>query len=88
MRRRRFLNNTNDHITTPPHHNPLPTSHAMDKIIDANFDRVEKALTTLVNSIANYTANPQAALDLVKADTELVDGLKLRMSTPLSNYYP
>lgn len=49
----------------------------MDKVLTANFDRVEKALTTLVNSIANYTANPLAAVELVKADSELVDGLKL-----------
>ena len=57
----------------------------MNKIIDTNFDRVEKALTTLVNSISNYTAQPQAAIDLVKADHDLVDGLKLRKSTGLPN---
>lgn len=76
-------------ISTATHHiiSLPPTLATMDKIIDASFDRVEKALTTLVNSIANYTANPQAAVELVKADSELIDGLKLRMSAshPIPN---
>ncbi|KAF9694958.1 hypothetical protein EKO04_006793 [Ascochyta lentis] len=47
----------------------------MDDILHAQFDRVEQALSTLVDSIASYNPNPQAAIDLVTADDELSHGL-------------
>ena len=49
----------------------------MDKIIDAQFSRVEKALSILITSIATYNPNPHLATDLVAADQELTDGLEL-----------
>ncbi len=51
----------------------------MDKIIDGQFLRVEKALSTLINSIASYNPSPQLAIDLVNADHELSKGLELCM---------
>ncbi|KAH7410328.1 mediator of RNA polymerase II transcription subunit 4 [Phaeosphaeria sp. MPI-PUGE-AT-0046c] len=47
----------------------------MDALLSAQFDRVEKALGTLVDSIAAYNPSPQAALDLVAADDALSQGL-------------
>ncbi|PSN64724.1 hypothetical protein BS50DRAFT_499110 [Corynespora cassiicola Philippines] len=47
----------------------------MDAILQAQFQRVEHALTTLVDSIASYNPSPQAAVDLVAADDELSRGL-------------
>ncbi|KAF3045175.1 hypothetical protein E8E12_010355 [Didymella heteroderae] len=47
----------------------------MDDILQEQFDRVEQALGTLVDSIASYNPNPQAAIDLVAADEELSHGL-------------
>ncbi|APA09097.1 hypothetical protein sscle_04g038670 [Sclerotinia sclerotiorum 1980 UF-70] len=49
----------------------------MDKIIDARFDRVEKALANLIASISKYSPVPALAQDLVLADQELNDGLSL-----------
>ena len=54
----------------------------MDNILAAQFDRVEKALGTLVDSIAAYNPSPQAALDLVAADDQLSHGLEQRTSPP------
>jgi len=51
----------------------------MDKIIDSQFLRIEKALSTLINSIATYNPSPQLATDLVTADQELSKGLELCM---------
>lgn len=56
----------------------------MEDILAAQFERVEKALGTLVDSIAAYNPSPQAALDLVAADDELSSGLDQRMSPPPS----
>lgn len=47
----------------------------MDKTLDAQFLRVEKALATLVASISTYNPNPVLAHDLVAADQELSHGL-------------
>ncbi|EPE06580.1 mediator of rna polymerase ii transcription subunit 4 [Ophiostoma piceae UAMH 11346] len=47
----------------------------MDKFIDARFDRVEKALAVLIDSIANYNPSPALAEDLLTADRELSGGL-------------
>jgi hypothetical protein len=55
----------------------------MDKIIDNQFSRVEKALSTLINSIATYNPNPNFATELVAADEELSQGLKLCASSSL-----
>jgi hypothetical protein len=55
-----------------PQHLAQPT---MEDILTAQFDRVEKALSTLVDSIAAYNPSPQAAIDLVAADEELSQGL-------------
>ncbi|ORY12659.1 vitamin-D-receptor interacting mediator subunit 4-domain-containing protein [Clohesyomyces aquaticus] len=49
----------------------------MDAILHSQFQRVEAALSTLVDSIASYNPNPQAAVDLVAADEELSKGLEL-----------
>jgi hypothetical protein len=50
----------------------------MEETLSAQFDRVEKALSTLVDSIAAYNPSPQAAIDLVAADDELSQGLDQR----------
>jgi hypothetical protein len=50
----------------------------MEDILSTQFDRVEKALSTLVDSIAAYNPSPQAAIDLVAADDELSQGLDQR----------
>lgn len=57
----------------------------MDKIVDVHFERVEKALATLVESITKY--NPQAvqAIELTSADEELGNGLK-QLETHQNNY--
>lgn len=49
----------------------------MDKMVDARFDRVEKALANLIASISKYNPVPTLAQDLVLADEELNDGLSL-----------
>jgi hypothetical protein len=51
----------------------------MDDILNEQFERVERALTTLVDSIAAYNPSTQAAVDLVAADDELSEGLDQRM---------
>jgi hypothetical protein len=47
----------------------------MDKTLEAQFQRVEKALATLIASISTYNPNPSLAQDLVDADAELSHGL-------------
>lgn len=48
----------------------------MDVVIDKRFERVEKALATLISSISTYNPNPTLANDLVTADAELNEGLE------------
>jgi hypothetical protein len=48
----------------------------MDKIVDVRFERVEKALATLVESITKYNPQASQALELANADNELGQGLK------------
>lgn len=48
----------------------------MDKYLDARFERVEKALAVLIDSIAKYNPSEKLAEDLVQADQELQQGLK------------
>ncbi|CAK7240770.1 MAG: hypothetical protein STHCBS139747_002217 [Sporothrix thermara] len=57
----------------------------MDKFIDARFDRVEKALTTLIDSVAKYNPSPALAEDLLAADRSLSDGL-LTLQTHQNNH--
>lgn len=55
----------------------------MDKIVDVRFERVEKALATLVESITKYNPQASQAVELANADNELGHGLKQRMPPPL-----
>jgi hypothetical protein len=48
---------------------------AMDETLQAQFQRIEAALSTLVDSIATYNPSPQAAAELIAADDELSRGL-------------
>ncbi|KFZ18934.1 hypothetical protein V501_00937 [Pseudogymnoascus sp. VKM F-4519 (FW-2642)] len=57
----------------------------MDKTLDAQFLRVEKALATLVASISTYNPSPVLAHDLVAADQELSHGLA-DLATHQANY--
>lgn len=54
----------------------------MDKNMDAQFQRIESALNTLIESISAYNPSPSAALDLVAADDRLSESLDLRTSRP------
>ncbi|KAI9823496.1 MAG: hypothetical protein M1819_001339 [Sarea resinae] len=47
----------------------------MDAILQSQFQRVESALNTLVDSIASYNPSTTAAQDLLNADDELTAGL-------------
>lgn len=47
----------------------------MDKYIDERFERVQRALTSLIDSITKYTPSTTQAHDLATADKELSDGL-------------
>jgi hypothetical protein len=47
----------------------------MDKYIDEHFERVQRALTSLIDSITKYTPSTTQANDLATADKELSDGL-------------
>lgn len=48
----------------------------MDKMLDARFERVEKALANLIDSIAKYNPSEKLAEDLAAADRDLSSGLK------------
>ncbi|KAI6782808.1 Mediator of RNA polymerase II transcription subunit-like protein [Emericellopsis cladophorae] len=48
----------------------------MNELIDARFDRLEKALTSLINSIHQYHPSTALAKDLDAADQELGHGLE------------
>ncbi|KAK0715288.1 vitamin-D-receptor interacting mediator subunit 4-domain-containing protein, partial [Lasiosphaeris hirsuta] len=48
----------------------------MDKYLDVRFERVEKALASLIDSIAKYNPSEKLAEDLATADKELARGLK------------
>ena len=51
----------------------------MDKYIDSRFERVEKALSTLIDSIAKYHPSTVQANELAAADRELAKGLEERV---------
>ncbi|KAK8050939.1 hypothetical protein PG993_002324 [Apiospora rasikravindrae] len=48
----------------------------MDKVIDVRFERMEKALANLVDSIAKYTPSTHAATELNAASADLAQGLE------------
>lgn len=48
----------------------------MDQQIGLRFDRVEKALATLIDSISKYNPSTSQGSDLVAADTALSKGLE------------
>lgn len=48
----------------------------MDKFIDARFDRLEKALSSLIESISKYHPSLVLAQELRLADDELHKGLE------------
>jgi hypothetical protein len=48
----------------------------MDKQLGTFFDRVEKALGTLIDSIAKYNPSTNQVQELGIADAELTKGLK------------
>ncbi|CAK7265443.1 hypothetical protein SEPCBS57363_001586 [Sporothrix epigloea] len=47
----------------------------MDKLIDTRFERVEKSLAALIDSVAKYNPSPALAEDLLAADRGLREGL-------------
>ncbi|KAI2624764.1 vitamin-D-receptor interacting mediator subunit 4-domain-containing protein [Xylaria nigripes] len=57
----------------------------MDKQLDVCFDRVEKALGTLIDSIAKYNPSTHQVQELGNADAELTKGLQ-DLQTHQSNY--
>jgi len=58
----------------------------MEMIIDKRFERLEKALATLINSISTYNPAPAHANDLVLADAELSKSLELCKLSPTALY--
>lgn len=48
----------------------------MDKFIDARFERLEKALASLIDSVTKYHPSVSLADDLKAADNELTMGLE------------
>jgi hypothetical protein len=48
----------------------------MDKQIGTRFERIEKALTSLIDSVAKYNPSAKQAADLDTADRELFQGLE------------
>jgi hypothetical protein len=61
----------------------------MDKLLDNRFEKVEKALATLITSISTYNPTPVLANNLVAADAELSEGLeqcKFPLPPPFPSY--
>lgn len=48
----------------------------MDKIIDSKFERLERALSTLIDSVAKFNPSAAQARDVDDADKELCKGLE------------
>lgn len=57
----------------------------MDKLIDTRFDRVERALASLIDSISKYSPSSAQASELAAADRELSNGLS-RLQTHQNNH--
>lgn len=64
-----------------PETSPARPLAIMDEVLKGQFERVEAALNTLIESITSYNPSPQAAQDLVVADDDLSRGLEQREST-------
>lgn len=58
----------------------------MNAIIQAQLERVESALSTLIESIASYNPSIPAANALLAADDDLNKGLKQRMNQTSTSY--
>lgn len=56
----------------------------MDATLQEQFNRVQSALQTLVDSIAAYNPSTQAAGELLAADNALSRGLDQRMTSPFA----
>lgn len=58
----------------------------MDTYIDGRFERLEKALATLIDSVTKYHPSAIQAEELKAADNELCKGLEqgMRQNTPRS----
>lgn len=52
----------------------------MDKIIDGRFERLEKALAGLIDSVTKYHPSVALAKELELADEELSKGLEQGMA--------
>ncbi|KAF4636391.1 hypothetical protein G7Y89_g1695 [Cudoniella acicularis] len=57
----------------------------MNEVIDKRFERLDKALVTLINSISTYNPSTTLANDLVVADADLSQGLE-QLSIHQSNH--
>ncbi|KAK8106481.1 hypothetical protein PG999_009840 [Apiospora kogelbergensis] len=57
----------------------------MDKVVDVRFERMEKALANLVDSIAKYTPSAHSSTELSAASTDLAKGLE-ELQTHQRNY--
>jgi hypothetical protein len=53
----------------------------MDKYIDSKFERLEKALTSLIDSVAKYHPSAAQARELDASDVELAQGLEQGMAS-------
>lgn len=53
----------------------------MDKVIDAHFERLEKALSSLIDSVTKYHPSTVQAEELSAADIELSKGLEQGQNT-------
>jgi hypothetical protein len=53
----------------------------MDKVIDAHFERLEKALSNLIDSVTKYHPSTVQAEELSAADIELTKGLEQGQNT-------
>jgi hypothetical protein len=54
----------------------------MDKAIDTRFERLERALANLIDSVAKYNPSAAQAHDLDNADRELSQGLEEGTDAP------
>ena len=57
------------------------TTWSMEAVLQSQLDRVETALTTLIESIASYNPSLTAARDLLAADDELNNGVEQRINS-------
>ncbi len=54
----------------------------MDSIIDGRFERLEKALAGLIDSVTKYHPSTSLAEELMAADAELSKGLEQGKANP------